>query len=158
MSKPASPSQVQYLRHLLKQVGGDEPEWATITDTEASQLIDGFKAKRGKPVFFGNGQFSHWEKDARIASRFLMASGYFNLGDVVLLGKYKNSHGKIVGFGKDKWGNPTVEIEPIPKGRKKNKVIGLYKIWRADVKENALKQQLAEQAGKLASDEDDDDE
>ena len=28
-----------------------------------------------------------------------------------------------------------MEIEPIPKGRKQNKVVGLYKVWRADVKE-----------------------
>ncbi len=60
----------------------------------------------------------------RVASRYLMAKGYFNVGDIVLIGKYKNSHGKIVAFGQDKWGNPTVEIEPIPKGRKKNKIIG----------------------------------
>jgi len=63
---------------------------------------------------------------------------YFNVGDVVLMGKYKNARGAIVGFGKDKWGNPTVEIEPTPKGRKQNRIIGLYKIWRADVKEGVL--------------------
>jgi hypothetical protein len=54
---------------------------------------------------------------------------YFNLGDVVLFGKWKNKQGRIVTFDKDKWGNPTVELEPIPKGRKKNKVFGLYRIW-----------------------------
>ena len=63
---------------------------------------------------------------------------YFKIGDVVLMGKYKNVRGAIVGFGQDKWGNPTVEIEPTPKGRKHNKVIGLFKIWRADVKELAV--------------------
>jgi hypothetical protein len=67
---------------------------------------------------------------------------YFNVGDVVLMGKYKNVRGAIVGFGQDKWGNPTVEIEPTPKGRKQNKIIGLYKIWRADVKEGVLKRAL----------------
>ena len=36
----------------------------------------------------------------------------------------------------DKWGNPTVEIEPIPKGRKKNRLIGLFRIWRADIRES----------------------
>ncbi len=66
-------------------------------------------------------------------------SRYFKVGDLVLMGKYKSSRGRIVGFGEDKWGNPTVEIEPIPKGRKQNKVIGLFKIWRADVKEAAMK-------------------
>ena len=66
------------------------------------------------------------------------ASTYFKLGDIVLMGKYKNKRGVIVGFGQDTWGNPTVEIEPIPKGRKQNRIIGLYKIWRADVKERVL--------------------
>ncbi|CAN5609293.1 hypothetical protein BH11MYX1_BH11MYX1_56140 [soil metagenome] len=70
----------------------------------------------------------------------IRVTAYFKIGDVVLMGKYKNVRGAIVGFGQDKWGNPTVEIEPTPKGRKHNKVIGLYKIWRADVKEAALMQ------------------
>ncbi|MBK8171008.1 MAG: hypothetical protein IPK60_11785 [Sandaracinaceae bacterium] len=70
----------------------------------------------------------------------IRVTAYFNIGDVVLMGKYKNARGVIVGFGEDKWGNPTVEIEPAPKGRKQNRVIGLFKIWRADVKEGAMKQ------------------
>lgn len=61
-----------------------------------------------------------------------------NVGDLVLYGKYKNHVGKIVAFGQDQYGNPTVEIEPVPKGRKQNKVIGLFKIWRKDVKDKAL--------------------
>ncbi len=64
---------------------------------------------------------------------------YFKVGDLVLIGKYKSGRGKVVGFGEDKWGNPTIEIEPLPKGRKQNKILGLFKIWRADVKEAALK-------------------
>ena len=35
-----------------------------------------------------------------------------NIGDLVLMGKYKSARGKIVAFGRDHWGNPTVEIEP----------------------------------------------
>lgn len=101
----------------------------------------------------------------RVAARYLVSTGYFELGSIVLYGKYKNKRGKIVAFGTDKWGNPTIEVEPIPKGRKQNKVIGLYKIWRADVKEKALAEQAA-QAAQAASgaklgfdpDEDDDDE
>ncbi len=76
----------------------------------------------------------------RVATRWLQAS-YFEPGQVVLYGKYKNHRGKVIGFGADHWGNPTIEIEPIPKGRKQNKIFGLFKIWRADVKENALKEQ-----------------
>lgn len=56
-------------------------------------------------------------------------ASFFNVGDIILYGKYKNKKGRVVSFGADKHGNPTVEIEPIPKGRKQNKVFGLYKIW-----------------------------
>ena len=82
---------------------------------------------------------------ARVVARYLKAS-YFSVGDIVLYGKYKNKRGKVVVFGKDQWGNPTVEVEPIPKGRKSNKVFGLFKIWRADVKETVLQERaLAEE-------------
>lgn len=63
-------------------------------------------------------------------------TSYFEIDDIVLTGKFKNSRGRIVAFGEDKWGNPTVEIEPLPKGRKKNKIIGLFRIWRADIRES----------------------
>lgn len=66
----------------------------------------------------------------RVAARYLIARDYFEIGDIVTFGKYKNKKGKIVAWGKDHKGNPTVEIEPIPKGRKKNKTIGLFKIWK----------------------------
>ena len=56
---------------------------------------------------------------------------YFKIGDTVLMGKFKNVKGKVVAFGEDEKGHPTIEIEPIPKGRKKNKVIGLFRVWRA---------------------------
>jgi len=72
----------------------------------------------------------------REIAQALAESAYFKVGDIVLMGKYKNKRGVVVGFDKDKWGNPTVEIEPIPKGRKANRILGLYKIWRADVRES----------------------
>lgn len=53
----------------------------------------------------------------------------FNVGDEVLFGKYKNKRGRIVQFGKNPKGQVTVQIEPIPKGRKKTKEMGLFKIW-----------------------------
>ena len=87
----------------------------------------------------------------RIATRFLLAKGYFDIGTIVLYGKYKNHHGKIVGFSQDHWGNPQIEVEPIPKGRKQNKVIGLYKIWRADVKEKALADEQAKLAQRIVA-------
>jgi hypothetical protein len=55
--------------------------------------------------------------------------GPFAVGDVVLFGKYKNKRGRVISFGTNHKGQSTVEIEPIPKGRKKNRVLGLYKIW-----------------------------
>lgn len=86
---------------------------------------------------------------ARIAARYKQSS-YFKLNDVVLYGKWKNHKGRIVSMGQDKWGNPTIEIEPIPKGRKQNKILGLFKIWRADVKEKALENLVNQKsAGRL---------
>lgn len=64
----------------------------------------------------------------RVAARHLYA-GFFEIGDPILYGKYKNHHGVIRQFGKDKHGNPTIIIEPVPKGRKKDKEMGLFKIW-----------------------------
>ena len=86
--------------------------------------------------------------NVRVAARFLTGS-YFSVGDLVYFGKYKNHVGKVVAFGADQWGNPTIEIEPIPKGRKQNKVMGLFKIWRKDVKDKALAER-AEQAASAA--------
>lgn len=93
----------------------------------------------------------------RVAARYLIAADYFSLGDLVYYGKYKNHVGRIVAFGKDKWGNPTVEIEPVPKGRKQNKVMGLFKMWRKDVKDTTKAEQEAAQA-KLAGLDDADEE
>ena len=56
---------------------------------------------------------------------------YFEVGDLILYGKYKNKKGVIRAFSHDAKGNPTVEIEPFPKGRKQNKVFGLFLILRA---------------------------
>jgi hypothetical protein len=95
------------------------------------------------------GQISlHADRSAqRVARRFF--ASYFSTGSIVLYGKYKNHRGKIVAFGEDKWGNPTIEVEPIPKGRKQNKVLGLFRVWRADVKENAMKKLLEESQNNL---------
>ena len=65
----------------------------------------------------------------RIAARYLIARDFFEIGDQILFGKYKNKKGVIVGWGEDHKGNPTVFIDPIPKGRKKTKEMGLFKFW-----------------------------
>ena len=59
-------------------------------------------------------------------------AGMFSKGDHVLFGKYKNKKGKIVDMYLDDKGHPTIEIEPIPKGRKKIVTMGLYKVWKPD--------------------------
>lgn len=65
--RPASPAQVNYALRLLKQQGLAAPtpeEVEAMPSVEVSSLIDGLLAKRGKPVFYGNGTFSHWQKAA----------------------------------------------------------------------------------------------
>lgn len=70
-------------------------------------------------------------------------ASYFDVGEIILYGKYKNKKGIIKSFGDDGKGNPTVEIEPIPKGRKQNKTIGLFKIWKQKTpKEAAMSDKL----------------
>ncbi len=56
----------------------------------------------------------------RIAQRYLEA-GYLDVGDYVLYGKFKNARGKVVGFGKNEKGDPTVEVIPVDKDWKPKK-------------------------------------
>jgi len=61
----------------------------------------------------------------------LKIAGYFKADDLILYGKYKNKKGRILRIFVDEKGHPAIEVEPVPKGRKQNKIIGLYKIWKA---------------------------
>lgn len=79
----------------------------------------------------------------RIAAKYLQAA-FFNVGDMIAYGKYKNKKGRIVRFDTNDKGQPIVEIEPIPKGRKKNKVMGLFKIWNLQKVEEAQAQKEAQ--------------
>jgi hypothetical protein len=68
------------------------------------------------------------------------ATNYFNVGDVILYGRWKNKRGLVVRLFTDDRGVPMVEIEPVPKGRKKNKTFSLFKIWHApEVEKEAMK-------------------
>lgn len=58
-------------------------------------------------------------------------AGPFKAGDVITFGKYKNKRGKIKKVFNDEKDHVAVEIEPTPKGRKKNVEMGLYKLWPA---------------------------
>lgn len=60
-----------------------------------------------------------------------IAAGYFGVGNTVLFGRWKNKRGIIKRLFTDDRGVPMVEIEPVPKGRKKNKTFSLFKIWHA---------------------------
>lgn len=84
----------------------------------------------------------------KVAWRYAHAKvgAFFNVGDLVLYGKYKNKKGRIVQFTMNPKGQPVVEIEPIPKGRKQNKVMGLFKIWNLAVVEQSQQQQEKEAA------------
>lgn len=69
----------------------------------------------------------------RVAANFLKNAGYFSPGDVVVFGKYKNKKAIIKAISVDQRGVPIVTLEPIPKGRKGDKVLGLFNIWHADL-------------------------
>lgn len=68
----------------------------------------------------------------RVASTFLKEAGYFEVGQMVLFGKYKNKKAIVKAIGVDHRGVPIVTLEPIPKGRKGDKVLGLFNIWHAN--------------------------
>ena len=69
----------------------------------------------------------------KVAIRYLEAKGFnLDIGQPIWFGKYKNKAGIIKGFSTDKKGNPTIIVEPSPRGRKKNKTIQLFRVWKRD--------------------------
>jgi hypothetical protein len=60
-SQKPTQSQIDYATRLLKQMGEPLPDFTTLDSKGISELIDGLKKKRGKPVWYGDGQFSHFE-------------------------------------------------------------------------------------------------
>jgi len=87
-----------------------------------------------KTTLSGHATFSSYTErcslSERVAARFLRTSGFFNVGDYVWMGKYKNKLGQITAFGADEKGNPTVTIRPVPQGRKQDKTFSLFKVWK----------------------------
>lgn len=55
---------------------------------------------------------------------------YFKPNEYILYGKFKNKLGLIKRMFMDN-GVPKIEIEPVPKGRKKTRIMGLYTIRKA---------------------------
>lgn len=81
----------------------------------------------------------------KVAWRYahVKTGAFFNVGDEIFFGKYKNKRGRIVQFSLNDKGQPLVEIEPIPKGRKQNKVMGLFKIWSIKAIEKSQQKEAA---------------
>lgn len=61
-------------------------------------------------------------------------AAFFNIGDPILWGKYKNKKGVITGFGLNEKGQPTVTIDPVPKGNRKSKTMNLFNVWKPNAK------------------------
>lgn len=57
------------------------------------------------------------------------SSAYFNVGDEILFGKWKNKRGIIQSITVDPKGNPVVVIQP--KNGRKLVEMQLFKIWKA---------------------------
>lgn len=71
-------------------------------------------------------------KQLRALIREKIDTGPFKKGDRVFFGKYKNKKGKIVDTYQDEKDHTAITIEPVPKGRKKDVEMGLYKVWPDD--------------------------
>lgn len=56
----------------------------------------------------------------------------FQEGDAILYGKFQNKMGILRKLWVDERGVAMIEIEPFPKGRKKNRVMGLFRIRHAN--------------------------
>lgn len=72
---------------------------------------------------------------------------YFNVDDLVTFGKFQNKPGRIVRLFKDERGIPMIEIEPVPKGRKQNRVMSLYRVRHADPAKRVASQWTAMDEG-----------
>lgn len=66
---------------------------------------------------------------AKVAARYAAMQDFFKPGQNILFGKFKNRHGILRRVFVDEKGQPMIEIEPVPKGRKKNRVMSLFRIW-----------------------------
>lgn len=115
------------------------PKTASLAPEERARLEGELAIMRTKPMSESSGQdgiedllyddINPQALVAKVAARHAYASNYFKVGDPILFGKYKNKRGIIVKLYEDAKGHPTIDVQPVPQGRKKIKTIGLYKIW-----------------------------
>ena len=71
------------------------------------------------------------EKEKAVKKASLRQAAYFDVGDPILYGKFQNKPGVISRIWTDERGIPMIEIEPVPKGRKKSRIMGLFRIRHA---------------------------
>lgn len=138
-TEPKWPRFISDVLREYKQQGGPS-RLAAKNEGKGDAKGEGFKP--GEFVYHGGMVFEvdnegkkHPRKDlgpgcGEFTHKFYKKAYSFNVGDIILYGKYKNKKGKIKEFGADAKGNPTVTIEPVPKGRKQDKTMGLFKIWK----------------------------
>jgi len=63
----------------------------------------------------------------RVAARYA-ATFQVEIGQPIWYGKYKNKRGIIVGFETNEKGDVEIEVDPVPKGKKKSTKMKLFKI------------------------------
>lgn len=73
------------------------------------------------------------------------AAGYLNVGDLIFYGKFKNALARVISFGVNEKGDPTVEAQPVNKDgsdkKGKPKTLVLLKVRK--VKKAALSERVA---------------
>lgn len=72
-------------------------------------------------------------RELRELIREALNTGDFKKGDRVLWGKYKNRHGKITNVAMDDKNNVSIDIDSVPKGKKKT--TSLYTVRHDDSEE-----------------------
>lgn len=80
-----------------------------------------------------------------VAVNVIRRAGYLNIGDVVLYGKWKNALARILSFGVNEKGDPTIEAQPVDKDgadkKGKPKTLTLLKVRK--VQASPLAQRVA---------------
>lgn len=107
----------------------------------------GAKAKSNSHLGWSRAVADAYIAGKRIKTARSVTAAYFNVGDDILYGRYKNKRGRVLRIYTDHRGVPTVEIEPVPKGRKSNVTMSLFKIWS----EREMAKSKAEQQSKTAA-------
>jgi len=86
------------------------------------------------------------EISRRVAAKYLLSS--FQTGDIVFYGRGRDKTAVTIRVWADERGVPFIEVQPIPRGKKHNRVFSLYTVHKvtADeaVKAQAVKDRLTQ--------------